>query len=343
MTDAQKFQAVVRALPMKVFNIVQSRLEESAPTTYIELQDIISRALGKTKTAYMEQLDLMQADGCPPSTILRHMKVHGVCEYPDGGRQNARRRRAVTRPQQWLTSLQSTSTTDTTPAKVGTGTELPPVLQVAITTPHGDSAAGKQEGQRQTSAVSFVAFSSPVFPSTAPVPPNIHIQHVAVSTQTHQADNALQDKAEPMWQSCDPSTSTAHSTTRRSLSLPPHSSTTHLDKRSIATSPPPSCRCIYRSRPGCEHVWQVYSHFAFTKCPMAAAHRSRCISTSPPTSCRYAHRAMCPMARVHRSRRVSTSPPPSSRYARRATCPMAAHLLSLIELYLGMAASQSSH
>ncbi|KAK3868398.1 hypothetical protein Pcinc_026202 [Petrolisthes cinctipes] len=48
--------------PAEVFNIVQSHLEESAPTTYIQLKDIISRALGKTKAAYTEQLDLMQVD-----------------------------------------------------------------------------------------------------------------------------------------------------------------------------------------------------------------------------------------------------------------------------------------
>ncbi|KAK3879513.1 hypothetical protein Pcinc_015923 [Petrolisthes cinctipes] len=74
LMDAQKFHAVVRALPVEIFYIVQSRLEESVPTTYMELKDIISRALGKTKAVYMEQLDLMQADGRPLSTILRHMK-----------------------------------------------------------------------------------------------------------------------------------------------------------------------------------------------------------------------------------------------------------------------------
>ncbi|KAK3887568.1 hypothetical protein Pcinc_008274 [Petrolisthes cinctipes] len=165
---------------------------------------------------------------------------------------------------------------------------MQPALQVAITTAHGYSAAGKRRGQWQSSTVSSAACSSPV-----------SFIHSASSFQ-RQAHMA--------------GTRPLH--LHRSLhhtSPPPHSSTTRPVKRSITTSPTPSCHCTYRSRQACKLVWQVYPYFASSTCPMETAHRSRCISTSPPPSCRYARHATCPMAATHWSRCISTSPPPSCR------------------------------
>ena len=76
LTDADKFQLIVAAIPSDVAALICNLLQQPPEKDkYPAIKAALLQVLGRTRLSYLQQLDALQLDGRRPSALLSHMQA----------------------------------------------------------------------------------------------------------------------------------------------------------------------------------------------------------------------------------------------------------------------------